>query len=92
MSIFQKQAQLARTLYQINKAALSEYSQIQLQQAPVSFRKNWKRDQNRYDPFKVKDQDVEKIKSGLSDLFNDVFTEELSENGGYTMTDSLVTM
>ena len=29
MSIFQKQAQLARTLYQINKAALSEYSQIQ---------------------------------------------------------------
>ena len=66
----------------------SEYSQIQLQQAPVSFRKNWKRDQNRYDPFKVKDQDIEKIKSGLSALFNDVFTEELSENGGYTMTDS----
>jgi len=66
----------------------SEYSQIQLQEAPVSFRKNWKRDQNRYDPFKVRDHDVEKIKSGLSALFHDVFTEELSGNGGYTMTDS----
>jgi len=66
----------------------SEYSQIQLQRATVSFRKNWKRDQNRYDPFKVKDQDIEKVKSGLSDLFHDVFTEELSANGSYTMSES----
>jgi len=66
----------------------SEYSQIQLERASVAFRKNWKRDQNRYDHFKVRDQDVEEIKSGLSDLFHDVFTEELSGNGGYAMTDS----
>ena len=66
----------------------SEYSQIQLQEAPVSFRKNWKRDQNRYDPFKVKDRDVEKIKTDLSELFNEVFTEELSSDNGYTMVDS----
>jgi len=31
----------------------SEYSQIQLERASVAFRKNWKRDQNRYDHFKV---------------------------------------
>ena len=66
----------------------SEYSQIQLERATVSFRKNWQRDQNRYDPWKVKNQDVEKIKSGLSDLFHDVFTEELSTNGGYTITEA----
>ena len=66
----------------------SIYSQIQLDRATVAFRKHWKRDQNRYDPFKVKDRDVEKIKSDLSDLFNEVFTEELSSAGGYTMTDA----
>ena len=75
-------------IYADPDADWSEYSQIQLQQATVSFRKNWKRDQNRYDPFKVKNQDIEKIKSGLSDLFHDVFTEELSANGGYTMAES----
>jgi len=66
----------------------SVYSQIQLDRATVAFRKHWKRDQNRYDPFKVKDRDVEKIKSDLSDLFNEVFTGELSSAGGYTMTDA----
>jgi len=67
----------------------SEYTQIRLEQASVSFRKNWKRDQNRYDPFKVRDQDMEKIKTGLSDLFNEVFTEELTRKGGYTLTESI---
>jgi hypothetical protein len=67
----------------------NEYTQIKLERATVSFRKNWQRDQNRYDPFKVRDQDVEKIKTRLSDLFNEVFTEELSAEGGYTMTESI---
>ena len=67
----------------------TEYTQIKLDRASVAFRKNWQRDQNRYDPWKVRDQDVEKIKSGLSKLFNDVFTEELGTKGGYTMTDEI---
>jgi hypothetical protein len=75
-------------IYADPEADWSLFSQILLEQATVSFRKNWQRDQNRYDPWKVKDRDVEQIKSGLSDLFHDVFTEELSANGGYKMTDS----
>jgi hypothetical protein len=67
----------------------TEYTQIKLERATVSFRKNWQRDQNRYDPFKVRDQDVENIKTKLSELFDQVFTEELSEKGGYTMTESI---
>ena len=63
-----------------------DYSKIQLQQASVAFKKNWKREQNRYQSFKVRDQDMEKIKTGLSDLFHEVFTEELSTEGGYVMT------
>jgi hypothetical protein len=66
----------------------SEYLQIQLQPATVAFRKNWQRDQNRYDPFKVKNKDVEKIKSGLSELFHEVFTEELTTDGGYSMAEA----
>ena len=64
------------------------YSQIQLERATVAFRKHWKRDQNRSDPFKVRERDVERIKTDLSDLFHEVFTEELSSAGGYTMADT----
>lgn len=67
----------------------NEYTQIKLEPATVSFRKNWQRDQNRYDPFKVRDQDVENIKTKLSALFDQVFTEELSEKGGYAMTETV---
>jgi len=63
----------------------SVYTQIQLDQATVAFRKNWQRDQNRYQSFKVTASDVERIKSSLSELFNEVFTEELTSGGNYQM-------
>lgn len=61
------------------------YTRILLEPATVAFRRNWQRDQNRYDPFKVQAKDVERIKTELSQLFGDVFTKELTENNGYTM-------
>lgn len=63
----------------------SMYTQLQLLDATVAFRRNWQRDQNRYDPFKVKTSDMERIKKDLSELFREVFTEELTRGGGYTM-------
>ena len=63
----------------------SVYDQIQLDPATVAFRKFWQRDQNRNRPFKVRASDMERIKSNLSELFNEVFTKELTENGGYVM-------
>lgn len=66
----------------------SGYTQIQLQEAPVSFRSHWQRDQNRRDPFKVDARDMERIRNALSELFRQVFTEELTKNGGYTMATS----
>lgn len=66
----------------------SRYTQIQLQEAPVSFRRHWQKDQNRTDPFKVDARDMEKIRNSLSELFRQVFTEELTKNGGYTMATS----
>ncbi len=64
----------------------STYSRIQLDKATVSFRKNWMRNQNRSRPFKVKAEDMERIKAELSDLFDQVFSKELSEKGDYTIT------
>jgi len=65
----------------------SVYSRIQLDQATVAFRKNWQRDQNRGQPFKVRPEDMERIKSELSALFGEVFAEELTQNGGYEITE-----
>lgn len=63
----------------------NSYSRVQLDPATVAFRKNWQRDQNRSQPFKVRAEDMERIKSELSDLFGEVFTEELTAVGGYVM-------
>lgn len=74
-------------LYADPEVDWSVYDQIQLETASVAFRKNWKRDQNRYQTGKVRAADMERIKSSLSDLFGTVFTEELN-NGGYQITDA----
>jgi hypothetical protein len=67
----------------------SVYDKIQLDKATVAFRKRWQRDQNRYQSFKVRDSDVEKIKKELAELFDEVFTEELTANGGYEIVDEV---
>lgn len=65
----------------------SAYDSILLDPATVSFRKNWERDQNRGVGFRVRPEDMERIKTDLAALFDEVFSEELSENGGYRMAD-----
>ena len=60
------------------------YDRIMLDEATVAFRKNWQRDQNRTQPFKIRTKDMERIKSELSDLFGEVFARELAD-GGYVM-------
>jgi hypothetical protein len=65
----------------------SNYSRIQLDEATVAFRKNWQRDQNLAQPFKISTKDMDRIKRELSELFGEVFTEELVQNGAYEVTD-----
>ncbi len=64
----------------------STYSRIKLDKATVAFKKNWMRDQNRGRPFKVRAEDMERIKADLSELFDEVFSKELSEKGDYDIT------
>jgi hypothetical protein len=66
----------------------SVYDRIQLDPATVAFRKNWLRDQNRSQPNRIRSSDVERIKETMARTFDTVFREELSENGGYTLTES----
>jgi hypothetical protein len=72
-------------LYSDPNADWNSYTRILLDPATVAFRKNWQRDQNRMQPFKVRAEDMERIKSELSELFGEVFAEELTSKGGYVM-------
>ena len=65
----------------------STYDRVILDQASVAFRKNWQRDQNRHQSFKVRTEDMDRIKAELAEMFGEVFSKELTENGGYTLTE-----
>jgi hypothetical protein len=65
----------------------SSYEQIRLDPATVAFRKNWLRDQNRYQTNRIRTQDVERIKETMARTFDTVFREELSGDGGYVLTE-----
>ena len=64
----------------------SLYTEISMDRPTVAFRRNWQRDQNRY-TFKVREDDVERIKTELADLVEKIFTEELTTKGGYAMNE-----
>lgn len=74
------------SLYADPSVDWSSYRQVQLLEAPVSFRRHWQRDQNQSYPFKVKDEDVAEIKQSLAELLDEVLTEELTLNGGYSIS------
>lgn len=76
-----------REIYRAPGVDWSVYDKIQIDEATVAFRKHWQRDQNRYQSNRVRNADVERIRNGMVELFDEVFTRELTENGGYELTD-----
>ena len=74
------------TAYVDPNADLGRYNRILLQDASVAFKKNWKRNQNRSHPLKIRDSDMEKMEQDFATLFREVFTEELLD-GGYELVD-----
>ncbi|MDX2418446.1 MAG: DUF3313 family protein [Xanthomonadales bacterium] len=74
------------TVYADPGADLSIYNRVMLLDATVAFKKNWKRDQNRGNPLRVKDRDMVKIQEEVAVVFREVFTKELVD-GGYAMAD-----
>ena len=76
------------TVYADPGADLSTYNRILLQDATVAFKKNWQRDQNRSNRFKVRTEDMERIQEDVATLFREVFTKELL-HGGYELTEEI---
>jgi len=85
-------------LEQVNKTSRSElqidtsvdwnrYTKIKLERATVAFRKHWIRDQRNRMGNRPQERDIERIKSDLSDLLDEVFTRKVNEDGTYTLTD-----
>jgi hypothetical protein len=62
-------------------ADFSSYESVYLLDCQVAFRKNWKRDQNRYNSHKVSDKDIAKIKDFLGNECKSVFTSQLIDTG-----------
>ncbi len=71
-------------------ATFGAYKKVQIVDCYVEFAKNWQHDYNsaaRGAGRGVRDEDMERIKSGLAALFKKVFTDELQSKGRYTVVD-----
>ena len=62
-------------------ADLSIYSSILLVRAQVAFRKNWQRDKNLHNMYRVTSEDMVRIRADLSEKFDEVFSKQLIEGG-----------
>lgn len=64
------------------------YTQIQLERATVEFRKNWARDQKNRNGNRPTQESIDRIKSDLSELVDEVFRQELTQDNAYTLVES----
>ena len=71
-------------------ADFSIYDKIMILDCYVSFRKDWEKDHTRSSGSRIRisSKDIEKIKADVADLFREVFTEKLSEDGGYEIVEA----
>ena len=75
-------------VYADPQADLSGYDSVIATDTYVAFRKNWRRDHNRGSAgARVTTNDMDRIKKRLSDEFDSVFAEALTENDGWTLAE-----
>mgnify|MGYP001811773091 CR=1 FL=1 len=68
-------------------ADFSVFKRVAILDPLVSFRSNWQRDQNRSRSRNITSSDMERIKTDVSALFKQVFTERLEADNGYEVVD-----
>jgi len=66
----------------------SRFTLIQLEKATVEFRKHWARDQKSRSGNRPTEKNMERIKSDLSGLLDEVFREELPKDDVFSMSDT----
>lgn len=62
------------------------YKKVQLKRGTVEFRENWVQDQQHINKLIIRDEDLERIKTDMSDLLERVLISELSDGEAYTLT------
>ena len=68
---------------------LSQYKRIYLAKPQIAFKKDWLKEQNRVPHQYVRNEDMQRIKSDLANLFMDEFKQELQSKGGYILTNDI---
>ena len=70
-------------------ADFSGYRRFMILDCYVAFKKDWQKDYNRQrsGSDRIRDEDMERIKNDMAQLFREVFVEELTENDGYELVD-----
>lgn len=64
------------------------YTKIELQKATVAFSKHWARDQKIRNGKRPTQESIQRIKSDLSELLDEVFREELTKDRDFAMSDT----
>ena len=66
----------------------SAYTHIQIEKATVTFRKNWARDQKNRNGNRPTAEGMDRIKMELSELLDEVFKQELTQDNAFAAVDS----
>ena len=74
--------------YMDPSADWSGYTAIQLEKAPVEFRKHWARDQRNRNNNRPTEKSMDRIKTKLSELLDEVFRQELTKNDAFMLSES----
>ena len=69
------------------EADFSVFTRVMILDPYVSFRSNWRRDQNRSRSRNISARDMERIKADTASFFREVFTQNLQMDGGYEVVD-----
>ena len=64
-------------------ADLSVYKKFILLEAPVSFREDWKKNQQRNQNRRVSDRDIERAENSTAKVFHDTFVKELEKKDAF---------
>ena len=72
-----------KAIYRAPGVDWAVYDKVMIGDVTVAFRKNWQRDQNRNQGSRIRAEDMDRIRNDMAELFDEVFTAELSEKGAY---------
>lgn len=84
--LLRMEAQHFDTVYRAADADFTDFTAVFIAPIDVSFQKHWQREQNRNRAYRVRDQDMERIRSDMAELLEEVLADRFVEMG-YTLAE-----